>query len=303
MPKNEKEPRDKSKKKKKSSWTKPERDLSKKEAKMLVAERLALLCKVVMNFQVYSFGGDIMLQEGHGCIGDKAITVIAALVMIWWVNNLKKKLEEVDIVPDLLEIYVDDVNTVIKPIEAGLHYVDGELVFNEEKAKADENVREDERTMKVVQQVANSIDGMIVMTIDVPSSHEDNKVPMLDIKAWMNESNEVYYEFYEKPTKNPLVISKKSAMGMKKKIDFLSQGVFRRLHNTKKEIEWKKKVKILEKFMTELKASGYSERDRAEILKSGVTRYENLLQTKKLSNIRKKGRKKFKERKLVCKEE
>ena len=36
------------------------------------------------------------------------------------------------------------------------------------------------------------------------------------------------------------------------------------------------KVEILEKFMSELKASGYNEFDRHEILKSGITRYESL---------------------------
>lgn len=159
--------------------------------------------------------------------------------------------------------------------------------------------------MKIVQQIANSIDDMITMTIDYPSKYDDNKVPMLDIKAWMNEHNEVYYEFYGKPTKNPHVISKNSAMSIAKKIDFLSQGVLRRLHNTKKEIDWERKAEIIEKFMTEVKASGYNKRDRFEIVNSGVSRYNRLIEMEEKGirpfyrprNFQRKGREKEKQSK------
>ena len=65
-------------------------------------------------------------------------------------------------------------------------------------------------------------------------------------------------------------------MAMNKKIDSLSQEVFRRLHNTKFEVEWEDTVVILTKFMSELMASGYNENDRYQILKSGIKLYENL---------------------------
>ena len=65
-------------------------------------------------------------------------------------------------------------------------------------------------------------------------------------------------------------------MPSSKKIQTLGQEIFRRLHNTKHEIKWELKVEILEKFMTELKASGYSEKDGYEILKSGIGSYNNL---------------------------
>ena len=117
---------------------------------------------------------------------------------------------------------------------------------------------------------------MIQMTFDVPSLHNDKKVPMLDTKVWIDEEDKIYHQFFEKPTKSKMVISKESAMPLSKKIDILSNEVFRRLHNTSHDIEWENKVPILEKFMIELKLSGYSENDRAEILKSGVRRYEEL---------------------------
>ena len=178
----------------------------------------------------------------------------------------------------MLKIYVDDVNGVYNPVKVGMEYSNGELIFNETKAINDKDVPEDERTMALVKDIANSVDDMIKMTIDTPSKHEDNKVPMLDLKVWIEptDNNNIYYKFYEKPTKNTLVISKTSAMPKSKKFDTLSQEVFRRLHNTKEEIDWTIKVGILEKFMSELKASGYNEHDRYEILKSGMNRYNSL---------------------------
>ena len=72
------------------------------------------------------------------------------------------------------------------------------------------------------------------------------------------------------------MITKDSAMPTRNKINTLSQEVFRRLHNTSSEVPWDQIVVVLDKFMNELKASGYSKKDRAEILMSGVWRFDKL---------------------------
>ena len=71
-------------------------------------------------------------------------------------------------------------------------------------------------------------------------------------------------------------MSKMSAMPIRKKIEFLGQEVFRRLHNTKHEVENSLKVDIMNKFMIQLKMSGYNEFDRLQILKSGFNSYDKL---------------------------
>ena len=135
-----------------------------------------------MNNTVYQFEEKILLQSGHGCIGDRAIGVIALLVMIWWSVKLRNKLKEIKIVNELMKIYVDDVNGIYHPVEIGMEYVDGRLKFNESKAVVDIDIPADNKTMDIVKDVANSIDEMIVMTTHVPSNCEDNKVPTLDVK-------------------------------------------------------------------------------------------------------------------------
>ena len=207
----------------KSFWKEAEKKVNKNETKILVAECLSILCKVIMSRHVYNFGGKTYLQKEHGCIGDEAIGLIALVVMIWWSKKFKSKLTELDIVNKLTKIYIDDVNGVFKSIKPGTEYKDGKLIFNEEKAKDDWNLPEDKVTMDIVKDIANDIDDMILMTVDIPSNYSDNKVPMLDIKVWINkdDENKIYYSFYEKPTKSPFVVSKTSAMPMSKKIECL----------------------------------------------------------------------------------
>ena len=65
-------------------------------------------------------------------------------------------------------------------------------------------------------------------------------------------------------------------MPTSKKIEFLSQEIFRRLHNTKKEMHDTEIPRIMNKFMLELKMSGYSNYDRFQILKSGFSNYQKL---------------------------
>ena len=73
--------------------------------------------------------------------------------------------------------------------------------------------------MDVVQIVANSINKMIEMTTDFPSNNIDMKVPMLYMRVWIDkESQDIFHEFYEKPTCNRYVISKDSAMPMVNKM-------------------------------------------------------------------------------------
>ena len=200
-----------------------------------------------MSCHVYKFGGKTYLQQPHGCIGDEAIGVIANIIMIWWSRKFKAKLDELNIRNDLLKLYVDDINGTFGVIEKGTQFENGRLQFSKEKEERDETIPEDEVTMQIICQIANTIENMISMTYDVPSKHEDHRVPMLDLKVWLNkEDNEkIYYCYYEKPTKCPFVMSKESAMPTSKKIEFLSQETFRRLHNTKKEIAESEKVEIL----------------------------------------------------------
>ena len=162
-------------------------------------------------------------------------------------------------------------------MKPGTDYVDGELAIIPEKVIEDKEVSADIRTMNVIRKVADEVHDMIKFTVDAPSNHSDKKMPVLDLKVWLDVENQaINYIFYENPTKSKLVISKTSALPQNMKMKTLTQEVFRRLHNTKQSIMNEFKYDLLNSYMQKLKSSQYSENERLTILKGGISTYENI---------------------------
>ena len=241
------------------------------------------------------------VHSGNGSIGDRATGIIAQFVMIWWVKKFKKRLEALGIEVDLLERFVDDINIVCDSTQPGAEYSDGQLTVDIDKIEEDEEKGEDARTMEVIQKIANDINGMIQLTIDAPSKHEDGKMPVLDLKVWLSSDKEIEYIFYEKPMKSMLVIGKESALPFNIKMKSLTQEVFKRLHNTRMTQMEGHRTLILTKFLAKLKASGYTALDILKVLEGGFNtfnRIKKLEEGKRLfyrpPSIREKERKKMK---------
>ena len=55
--------------------------------------------------------------------------------------------------------------------------------------------------MELLSCIANSIEPMIQFTYDIPGSYSDSKLPVLDVKLWLDPTGEVLFEFFEKATK------------------------------------------------------------------------------------------------------
>ena len=91
------------------------------------------------------------------------------------------------------------------------------------KDKSDSKV-----TMEVIQEVANSVSPMIKLTVETPCNFQNGKLPVLDIMVNINKSemNRIDFEFFEKPSKSPLVILASSALSFKKKRTILQDGAW-----------------------------------------------------------------------------
>lgn len=90
---------------------------------------------------------------------------------------------------NLHERYVDDTNVATKSTPIGARYHEERIVITEAAINEDQDIPDDERTMKLIQAIANTIHPSIRMTIDYPSRYEEGKVPMFDIKMWIEELN------------------------------------------------------------------------------------------------------------------
>ena len=127
--------------------------------------------------------------------------VVAQIFMVWWDKQFRNRLQEVNKSLNLHKRYVDDTNLVTEETPTGARYDGERIIVTEETKREDEGIPADERTMKLLQEIANSIHPSIRMTIDYPSKYVDGKVPMLDLKIWIeNEKGvlRILYEHYEK---------------------------------------------------------------------------------------------------------
>ena len=134
--------------------------------------------------------------------------------------------------------FKDDILIAAKAVENGTKLENGKLVLDAFKKKEDENKNPYEVTMGLMQEIGESLDPSIKLTIDVPTNYTDGKMPVLDITVNVNESenSRIDFEFYEKPTKNPKLLLSNSALNESSKRTILTQECLRRIRNTKKEL-------------------------------------------------------------------
>ena len=71
--------------------------------------------------------------------------------------------------------------------------------------------------------------------MDYPSNYEDGKMPLLDLKVWIQEgddgSSRIIHEFYSKDVSSKSVINANSAFSWRQKRTVLTQELLRVLPN------------------------------------------------------------------------
>ena len=167
--------------------------------------------------------------------------VVAQIFMIWWDREFTNKLRQINIGLKIHERYIDDTNTATKQTEKGARYDGRNVVITDETRNEDEGMADDERTMIFLQSVANSIHASIRMTIDYPSRYGDGKVPMLNVRMWIEEiegSRFILYEHYEKEMATKAVIHASSAVPYKMKRTVLTQDMLRIMLHCSRRLTW-----------------------------------------------------------------
>jgi hypothetical protein len=133
----------------------------------------------------------------------------------------------------------------------------------------------DQRTVREVVKLASSINQMIQLTGECPSLHPSGKMPLLDTQVWV-EDGVVQYEHYRKPVANHLLILEMSAMPAKMKRTVLTQEVVRIQRNIRPGLPWDCTVEHLNDFSQRMRASGYNEEYRFQVIKAGVEGFEKM---------------------------
>ena len=92
---------------------------------------------------------------------------------------------------------------------------------------------------------------------------------------------QVQFEFFSKPMAPPRVILAASAQPWGQKRTTLTQELIRRLLNCRPELGCGVKLKHVNRYMQMLKNSGYDEKFRTEVLRSGLAGYNKILESNK----------------------
>ena len=147
-----------------------------------------------------------------------------------WDRRFLKKLNTLRIHVHLYKCYVDDIIDLLDPIRSGWDYDEkSNNMKYTTPTSVSTNVGVENRTFDIL-----SIKYNIQFTTDIPSNHEDGKMPVLDIKVWvevMDGQPKLLHTFYKKTVASAYTILEKSAMGKGTKISTLFQEPLRRLRN------------------------------------------------------------------------
>ena len=113
---------------------------------------------------------------------------------------------------------------------------DGTLGWCEQKALRQKDVESDVVTAELVCELANPLEGDIVMTYDTPSQNLGGKMPVLDLKVWMDCDYRVKFQFYQKSMTSRMTVMRESALSWTSKKVILANELARRLFNTSPDL-------------------------------------------------------------------
>ena len=99
------------------------------------------------------------------------------------------------------------------------------------------------------------------MEEDHPCKHCDKKLPILDMKVWMDERGMTRYMFYEKEVSSKELIPERSAHSSSCKNRVHVSEIVRRCMSTSKDLDWDTHfVPSLDDYMMRMKKAGYDEK-------------------------------------------
>ena len=210
----------------------PDKEWTRLEEKILVAEMVRIGVIVMMNTHLFRFDGKIFLQKEGGPIGLRATCCVARITMLHWDGKLIEKLKQNNIKLDEGARYMDDIRAILAGIRAGWRWIDDGLFYCKEWEEEDKMLGETptQRTSRILQGIMNSIMNFLNLTMEIADDFQDKKLPTLDLKIWVQPGGKiVLYEHFVKPMKSNLVVQRRIALSENTKVASLTREVVRLL--------------------------------------------------------------------------
>ena len=172
-------------------WNPPEKKVEEEDTvlqKKMITEALRIVIKFIMKNHTYQFDNKIRKQEKGGAIGVELTGELAQIFMIWWTKQFQRKTDQEGVRIHLYKRYVDDMNLMTS-------------IPNDIDIRGGTNEEKEKETVEWMKNAGNTIHESIVLETDCPSNHQDRKLPILDLKVWLQETNgrqKIMHEFYQK---------------------------------------------------------------------------------------------------------
>ena len=200
------------------SWLFPRRRPAVRQKKRMVACMIKEVIRLVMSKHFYSFNNGLFRQTDGAGIGNAASEKLGKLLLKRFNRQSMKALKKNKVEVDTYGRFVDDVMTALASLDPGVRFVEGKLTFSQDCVEEESELPGDVNTFSELVKIADSIYKCVQFTSECPSSHEEGKVPVLDLQLFVGEEGTRLHEFYEKPVTCPFVIPEKSAHSKRRKI-------------------------------------------------------------------------------------
>ena len=230
--------------------------------KKMLMKSFEIVLKIIPENHVFRFNKKLYKQKKGGAIGVSLAGDIANLFMVWWDRELKKRLTYHNCYLKLYARYVDDGNIAIKKLTNA----------------AGADTSDEETTMEKVEEIANK---SIVVKVDYPSNHENNRLPVLDMEFWIAQvevngelNHQILYSHYMKPVSSRYVIHKDSAISYNTKLNILTNKLTRVMRNISPHVTAEEKQQHIQYFMHRLQFSGYNKEERIKVYKKSRIKFQ-----------------------------
>ena len=203
---------------------------------------------------------------------------VARPFMLMYDDLYKKRVKTAGIELKMYERYIDDSNQVAVVPPPGSKYdpVSKKVVVGDELIDMNEN--DDERLAKILIEIANDIVPGITMEYDVPSKNIDNKMPILDMKVWM-EDGDIMFQHYEKPTASGNIMHANAAQSVTCRNSVHTQEILRRLLNSSPLLDWESSVApVLSQYMLRMMKHGYPQQYRVDTLTRALRIHDHMVE-------------------------
>ena len=228
-----------------------------------------------MSNHFYTVGGNLYRQADGSPMGLDTSVEASDIYMLIWEKAFLDKLTRLGWLMLLYKRYVDDICTLTLALNKGWYYdrIQDKMMYDKDHANI--NMKDDKRTFMELLAIGNSLDINIQLEIDVPSLHIDYKLPILDLKVWI-EDQKIRHIHYRKEVASNMLIMNRSALPTSTKRDTLFQEGIRILRNCDPETHPDIIKDFFSDFSNRMRLSGYNVQTRIDIIKGVLARSRSM---------------------------